>query len=107
MASLKDLVVTVALLCAGSVAFAQTAQDNAVQTTQGTPDPSDPPHVTTDSREYCRHLASEIEARRDPPSDVAQLVAEGKRMCSQGHLAGGLVRLRRAFLLIHPDAAAN
>lgn len=74
-------------------------------------DPS-APRVTSHSVEYCDWLVIRVnamiyEARVPPPSDVVDLAAEGQRMCGQGQVRGGIMRLRRALMLIQQIADAR
>lgn len=81
------------------------------------PPPSDPVtnvdgvDVTTDTPEYCGSLFSQIARmpRRDnvPDSDenveVNSLAMQGRRLCELGHIRAGLVRLRRALLILQGE----
>ena len=67
------------------------------------------PKVTSHSIEYCDMLAARInalvfEARMAPPSDVSELSAEGQRMCAQGQVRGGVMRLRKALMVMQEIA---
>jgi len=75
--------------------------------------PSGPARVTTDTPEYCATLAHRVDHARQvqgelaPPApahgdEVAMLAGEGRRMCEQGLVVGGIARLRRAWMLLHP-----
>ena len=63
-----------------------------------------PLRVTTDSPEYCVMLADRLAARttaEDPA--VRSLVADGLRLCGDGHIRTGIAKLRRALRLVfHP-----
>ena len=63
--------------------------------------------VTTDTPEYCLQLAAEVaEARRAAPATpprVGLLAQEGERMCGNGMVRGGILRLRRALLLLRNE----
>lgn len=65
--------------------------------------------VTTDTPEYCLQLLDRVSelvrlAATPPPQDVTQLSSEGQKMCDQGQTRGGILRLRRALMLMmHPD----
>ena len=64
-----------------------------------------PMEVTTDTVEYCFHLFDQVSdllhaARRPPPREVTDLTTEGQRMCDHGQTRGGIIRLRRALMLI-------
>jgi hypothetical protein len=65
---------------------------------------SDRMQVITDTPEYCWHLANEVAAAqrqvREPSPDVRMLAGEGQRMCDHGLIRGGILRLRRALLLL-------
>jgi len=74
----------------------------------GTPPVSGQPQVqevTSDTPEYCLHLLDQVSelvrvAETPPPQEVTSLSAEGQRMCDQGQTRGGILRLRRALLLM-------
>lgn len=64
-----------------------------------------PAQVTTDTPQYCLHLLDEVSAQvrisAAPPLDaVTRLSSEGQRMCDQGQTRGGIMRLRRALVLL-------
>jgi hypothetical protein len=63
--------------------------------------------VTTDTPEYCEKLAERVardeKARPDAPRQAEELAAEGHHMCDSGLIRGGLVRLRRAWLMLRTD----
>jgi len=65
---------------------------------------SDRMRVMTDTPEYCWHLANEVAATprelRLLPPEVRMLALEGQRMCDHGLIRGGILRLRRALLLL-------
>ncbi|HUB16711.1 MAG TPA: hypothetical protein VMB34_32555 [Acetobacteraceae bacterium] len=65
---------------------------------------SPPQQVTTDTPEYCLKLLDRVSAlARDslhPPQEAADLSTEGQRMCDQGQTRGGILRLRRALVLL-------
>jgi hypothetical protein len=68
-----------------------------------------PVEVTTDTRAYCQRLSNQVsermrELKTAPPADVQRLSGEGERLCDAGQTRGGILRLRRAWLMItHPD----
>jgi hypothetical protein len=70
---------------------------------------SQPQQVTSDTPEYCLHLLDRVSelvriASAPPPQAVTSLSSEGQRMCDQGQTKGGILRLRRALMLMmHPD----
>jgi hypothetical protein len=64
-----------------------------------------PQLVTSDTPEYCLHLMDRVSemvraAGSPPPREVTFLSGEGQRMCDQGHTRGGIMRLRRALVLM-------
>lgn len=64
-----------------------------------------PMRVTTDTPEYCVELSERVtHAERTPAPqhspEVDQLAAEGQHMCAIGLIRGGLLRLRRAWMLL-------
>ncbi len=63
------------------------------------------PTVTSDSPEYCGELMDRISgmtraAAMPPPTEAAELSEEGEQMCGQGQVRGGILRLRRALLIL-------
>ncbi len=71
--------------------------------------------VTTDTAEYCEHLSRQVtqaeRARATAPPvpkerriAVEELAAEGHEMCATGLIRGGLLRLRRAWIMLRADA---
>jgi len=67
-----------------------------------------PLEVTTDTPGYCLHLQERIYAlivgaTTPPPREATDLTQEGQRMCKHGQTRGGIMRLRRALLLIQHD----
>jgi hypothetical protein len=77
---------------------------------QQTPD-SAPMEVTTDTPEYCHYLSDRVHsqvhlASAPPPREVTDLSAEGQKMCDHGQTRGGIMRLRRALMLLMKDDAA-
>jgi hypothetical protein len=72
------------------------------------PPPSAPEvRVTTDTPEYCNTLAERVArdelARPNAPRQVEELAEEGHHMCATGLIRGGLLRLRRAWLMLRTD----
>lgn len=64
-----------------------------------------PMAITTDTVEYCFHLFDQVSdllhaARTPTPREVTDLTTEGQRMCDHGQTRGGIIRLRRALMLI-------
>lgn len=72
---------------------------------------SPPQQVTSDTPEYCLQLLDRVSemvrgAPAPPPQEVSSLSNEGQRMCDQGQTRGGILRLRRALMLmLHSNAA--
>lgn len=68
--------------------------------------------VTTDTPEYCLSLLDRVSelvraASTPPPAEVTSLSSAGQQMCNQGQTRGGIMRLRRALMiLMHPDSPA-
>jgi hypothetical protein len=67
---------------------------------QGQPEP-----VTSDTPEYCLRLRDKVNgmirgASATPAAEVLSLATEGEQMCTHGQTRGGLLRLRRALLLL-------
>ncbi len=88
----------------------------ATALSQTPPPPPSPPatatsagdaRVTTDTAEYCDALAERvIRAEKGSPDaarEAGQLAEEGHHMCAAGLIRGGLVRLRRALLMLRTD----
>lgn len=72
---------------------------------------SGPIVVTTDTPEYCHKLldriSEAIQSTGSPaPVEVASLSTEGMQMCSSGLTRGGILRLRRALLLLEQGSAS-
>jgi hypothetical protein len=72
---------------------------------------SAPSIVTTDTPEYCQKLFDRIgqtirATTAPPPLEVASLSTEGERMCHDGLTRGGILRLRRALLILEQGAAS-
>jgi hypothetical protein len=66
---------------------------------------SPPQAVTTDTPEYCLRLQDRVSelvrvASAPPPREVASLSSEGQRMCDHGQTRGGILRLRRALMMM-------
>lgn len=65
---------------------------------------SQPAQITTDTPEYCLHLLDRVSelvrVKAHPPQEVTELSSEGERMCNQGKTLGGIMRLRRALVLL-------
>jgi hypothetical protein len=63
-----------------------------------------PAQVTTDTPQYCLQLLDRVSelvrTHAHPPQEVTNLSTEGQRMCDQGQTRGGIMRLRRALVLL-------
>jgi hypothetical protein len=70
-----------------------------------------PMEVTTDTPEYCHQLADRVHtlevASGKPPREVSVLSVEGQKMCDQGQTRGGIMRLRKAILIMKHDDPPN
>lgn len=68
-----------------------------------------PAAITTDSQAYCVQLRDRVEQLRlsatvPPPREVMDLSADGQRLCDNGLVRGGIMRLRRALsIMMRPD----
>ena len=60
--------------------------------------------VTTDTPRYCMQLLDQVSDLMRivsaPPPEVSSLSTEGQRMCGDGQTRGGIMRLRRALVLL-------
>jgi len=69
---------------------------------------SRPDLVTTDTPQYCLQLLDQVSElariKMHPPEEVTDLSTEGQRMCDQGQTRGGIMRLRRALVLLRQGA---
>ncbi|HQT78294.1 MAG TPA: hypothetical protein PLD10_14665 [Rhodopila sp.] len=71
-----------------------------------------PVEVTSDTREYCQHLLDRVSdmvrlSAAPVPPEVTTLSAEGERLCDHGQPKGGILRLRRALMIMEQgDGAA-
>ena len=66
---------------------------------------SPPQEVISDTPQYCLQLFDRVSemvrlAGTPPPQEVAYLSSEGQRMCGQGQTRGGILRLRRALMMM-------
>jgi hypothetical protein len=63
-----------------------------------------PAAITTDTPQYCLQLLDRLSqlmrVTHAPPPDVTSLSTEGQRMCGEGQTRGGILRLRRALVLL-------
>ena len=63
--------------------------------------------LTTDTPVYCAQLARQVADRHSLSLDVQRLLAEGREMCENGEVRGGIRRLRRALVLLHHRAVRD
>ncbi len=57
-----------------------------------------PVRVTTESRDYCRELATRLGGYPGAQDEPARSLAEeGERLCKDGHVRTGIAKLRRAL----------
>jgi hypothetical protein len=70
-----------------------------------------PFEITTDTREYCLHLLDRVSdlvrlSAEPIPPEVTSLSAEGEQLCDHGQPKGGILRLRRALLMMEQGGSA-
>jgi hypothetical protein len=70
-----------------------------------------PQRIISDTPEYCFRLFDRLSEllramHMPPPADVIFLSSEGQRMCDHGQTRGGIMRLRRALMLLAQHNAA-
>ncbi|HEX2942937.1 MAG TPA: hypothetical protein VHO91_17935 [Rhodopila sp.] len=70
-----------------------------------------PVEVTSDTREYCQHLLDRISdmvrlSAAPIPPEVTTLSTEGERLCDHGQPKGGILRLRRALMIMEQGNGA-
>ncbi len=63
--------------------------------------------LTTDTPAYCAQLARQVAEHHSPLLDVQRLLAEGREMCEQGQIRGGIRRLRRALVMLRHRAVGK
>ncbi len=64
-----------------------------------------PPRITSDTAEYCAALKQRFDgiarrAQTPVTAEVSELYIAGGRMCEHGQIRGGLLRLRRAIVIL-------
>ena len=85
----------------------------AVSGARSGPSPDAPAEqITTDTLAYCRELAVRLEKMTGDavliPATVLRLSTAGRDMCEHGMTRGGIMRLRKAIvLMMHPDMDAE
>lgn len=70
------------------------------------------PKITSHSQAYCDHLSERLDAmvlvaHVAPSSEMISLAEEGRRMCDLGQMRGGIMRLRRALMLMQEAAESR
>jgi hypothetical protein len=63
-----------------------------------------PMMITSDTVEYCDQLQLRVGKAGTGSAEIQRLVAEGRAMCDHGEIRGGIVRLRRALVLLRKHA---
>ena len=59
-----------------------------------------PVPVITDTPEYCERMTARVATCPDLTAEMHRLLDEGHHLCERGEVRGGIMRLRRAMLLI-------
>ena len=59
-----------------------------------------PVAVTTDTPEYCERMIERVATCPDLTAEMHRLLDEGRHLCERGEVRGGIMRLRRAMLLV-------
>ena len=59
--------------------------------------------VTSDTRAYCLSLSDRIHSYGAMPEEVRELETEGRDLCEQGRVRGGINRLRRALMVLRAE----
>ena len=67
-----------------------------------------PAIVTTDTAAYCRELSDKLAelvriAPRPPEDEVLDMGVEGRHLCDEGQVRGGILRLRRGVMVMLRD----
>lgn len=67
-----------------------------------------PAIVTTDTAAYCRQLSDKLTelvriAPRPPEDEVLGMGVEGRHLCDEGQVRGGILRLRRGVMVMLHD----
>ncbi len=68
-----------------------------------------PARITSDSPAFCAQLATQIRQEASThqpepvPAEVWSLRQEGTKMCGEGHLRPGILRLRRALQILRGE----
>lgn len=99
----RGVLASICLLITPAIAQSPGPPQPPAPVPQAAGQPDAPLRVTTDSVEYCGWLADKVETYPDPPDEVRILLVEGRRMCSNGHVIGGVARLRLAVTIMRGD----
>lgn len=83
------------------LAVSVTGNGPALAQEQDTEDP--PMVVTSDTRAYCLSLSDRINRYGAMPREVRELETEGRDLCEQGRVRGGINRLRRALMVLRAE----
>jgi hypothetical protein len=65
-----------------------------------------PARVTSDTAAFCARLAQQLRAEirvrstLAVPDEVLMLQQEGRRMCREGHIRPGILRIRQALMIL-------
>ena len=64
-----------------------------------------PAQITSDTPTYCLQLVDRVselvhKALAPPPAEVLTLATDGRKLCEEGKIPGGILRLRRAMTLL-------
>ncbi|TLU72933.1 hypothetical protein [Lichenicoccus roseus] len=74
---------------------------------RGAGQPAGPLVITTDSDAYCQTLTKAIDGHRPLPREVSDLERQGQALCGSGRVRSGIVRLRRALLVLQGSPARD
>jgi hypothetical protein len=69
---------------------------------------SPPAVITTDTPAYCRELSNKLAelvriAPRPPEDEVLSMGTDGRHLCREGHIRGGILRLRHGVMVMLRD----
>ena len=67
--------------------------------------PTAPMVVTSDTNAYCLSLWQQIHVHAPLPREVRDLQTEGRNLCREGQVRGGINRLRRALMVLRAGSA--
>jgi hypothetical protein len=70
--------------------------------------PSPPAVITTDTPAYCQELSDKLSeliriAPRPPEDEVLNMGTDGRHLCEEGQIRGGILRLRRGVKVMLQD----